>query len=160
MSEGRLTHFDEQGRGRMVDVSAKPVTLRRAVAAGRVVMQPTTVNAIREGMIGKGDVLGVARVAGIMGSKRTSDLVPMCHPIGLDAVEIAFELVEDGVLIEATALATARTGVEMEAMTAVSIACLTVYDMVKSVDRSVIIGPVQLLEKSGGKSGDFRRPIH
>lgn len=157
MSEGRLTHFDEQGRGRMVDVSAKPVTLRRAVAAGRVVMQPTTVNAIREGMIGKGDVLGVARVAGIMGSKRTSDLVPMCHPIGLDAVEIAFELVEDGVLIEATALATARTGVEMEALTAVSVAALTIYDMCKSIDRAMAVDGICLMEKSGGRSGHYRR---
>ena len=141
----------------MVDVSAKPVSLRRAVAAGRVAMQPATVDAIRQGAIGKGDVLGVARVAGIMGAKRTSDLIPMCHPIGLDAVEISFELVADGVLIEATALATARTGVEMEALTAVSVAAMTIYDMCKSIDRAMVVDGIRLKEKSGGRSGHYRR---
>ncbi len=141
----------------MVDVSAKPVTVRRAVATGRVVMQPGTVEAIRSGCIGKGDVLGVARIAGIMGAKRTSDLIPMCHPIGLDSVEIAFELAADGVLIEATALATARTGVEMEALTAVSVAALTIYDMCKSIDRGMVVEQVCLREKSGGRSGHYRR---
>lgn len=157
---GELTHFDDAGRARMVDVSAKPVTAREAVAAGEVRMNPETLERIREGRLAKGDVLAVAQVAGIMGAKRTADLIPMCHPIGLDAVELAFELDEAGsrVCITATARTASRTGVEMEAMTAVATAALTIYDMCKAVDRAMEISEIRLLRKSGGKSGTWERP--
>ena len=151
MSE--LTHFDERGRARMVDVSTKEETTRVAVARGRVTMRPETVALIREGRASKGDVLAVAQVAGIMGAKRTPDLIPLCHPLNLAAVAVTFELVEDAVEIEATVTLRGRTGVEMEALTAVTVAALTIYDMVKSADRSMRIDAVRLVHKSGGRSG-------
>ncbi|MFN8535156.1 MAG: cyclic pyranopterin monophosphate synthase MoaC [Dehalococcoidia bacterium] len=153
MSE--LSHFDEAGRARMVDVSAKDETARIAVARGRVTMQPETLALIREGRISKGDVLAVAQVAGVMGAKRTPDLVPMCHPLLLSAVDIAFSLTTDAVEIEATVKIRGRTGVEMEALTAVSVAALTIYDMVKAVDKGMRIEAVRLVHKSGGRSGVF-----
>ena len=154
---GRLTHFDESGAARMVDVSAKPDTERVARAGARITMQPKTLALIREGLIGKGDVLAVARLAGIMAAKRTADLIPLCHPLALTAVEVALTCApeRDAVEITATARITGKTGVEMEALTAASVAALTVYDMCKSVDRGMVIGEVRLLHKSGGKSGVF-----
>lgn len=153
-----LTHFDEKGASRMVDVSTKSVTLRSATATGLVVMQPETLRLILDRSMAKGDVIEVARLAGIMGAKRTGDLIPLCHPIGLDAVELDIEPI-DGRTLRITAMAkvTGRTGVEMEALTAVTIAALTVYDMCKSIDRTMVIDRVQLIAKSGGRSGDFRR---
>ncbi|MBM3266515.1 MAG: cyclic pyranopterin monophosphate synthase MoaC [Candidatus Sericytochromatia bacterium] len=155
-----LTHFDEAGRARMVDVSGKEATRREAVAAGEVRMRPETLAMIRDGRHAKGDVLAVAQIAGVMGAKRTADLVPMCHPLGLDAVELAFRLDEANscVHITASARTTGRTGVEMEALTAVSVAALAVYDMCKAVDRGMTIAEVRLLRKSGGKSGAWERP--
>lgn len=151
-----LTHFDEAGRAAMVDVAAKPETERLAVARGRVVMEPATLALIAEGRAGKGDVLGVARLAGIMAAKRTSDLIPLCHPLMLTKVAVDLVIVEpDAVEIEATVRVTGRTGVEMEALTAVTVAALTVYDMVKAVDRGMRIEDVRLVLKEGGKSGRF-----
>jgi cyclic pyranopterin monophosphate synthase len=154
-----LTHFDAKGDAVMVDVAAKPVTERAAVAGGAVAMKPETLARIREGKIAKGDVLAVARLAGIMAAKRTGDLIPLCHPIGLDAVSIEFSLDEarSAVDITATCKVHGRTGVEMEAMCAVSVAALTIYDMCKAIDRGMRIGEVRLLRKSGGKSGDFEQ---
>ena len=154
-----LSHFDGQGRAVMVDVGAKAVTSRRAVAAGRVVMSPTTLERIRDGAASKGDVLGVARIAGIMAAKRTADLIPLCHPLGLDSVTIDFVLDEPSHAVEIRAVCsvTGRTGIEMEAMTAVSVAALTVYDMCKAVDRSMRIDAVRLVRKEGGKSGVFEQ---
>ena len=149
MSGDRFTHFDEAGRAAMVDVSAKPETARVAVARGRVVMTPETLARIREGEVGKGDVLGVARLAGIMAAKRTADLIPLCHPLAL--TRVAVDLVPappDAVEIEALAALTGRTGVEMEALTAVSVAALTVYDMVKAVDKNMVIGDIKLVKKT------------
>jgi cyclic pyranopterin phosphate synthase len=155
-----LTHFDAAGRARMVDVSDKPVTGRVAVARGRVVMAAGTLALITAGTAAKGDVLGVARLAGIMAAKRTADLIPLCHPLPISAVEL--ELVADpagpAVEIAATVRTTGRTGVEMEALTAVSVAALTVYDMVKAVDRGMRIEGVRLTLKDGGKSGRFEQP--
>lgn len=158
MSE--LTHFDEHGRARMVDVGAKDDTKRRAVARGEVRMQPETLAMIEAGEAGKGDVLGIAEIAGIMASKRTSELIPLCHPLPLTSVtlELAPDRDNSKVNIQATAETTGKTGVEMEALTAVSVAALTVYDMVKAVDRWMVIGEIRLEEKSGGKSGDWKRP--
>lgn len=156
MSE--LTHFDERGASRMVDVSAKETTIRSARASGLVRMREETLALIRDHRLAKGDVLEVARLAGIMGAKRTGDLIPLCHPIGLDAV--ALDLSFDGtstIRIEATVKVAGRTGVEMEAMTAVTVAALTVYDMCKSVDRAIVIDAVRLEEKSGGRGGHYRR---
>lgn len=154
-----LTHFDSDGNARMVDVGAKSVTARTAVATCRVTLRPETLQRIQTGQIAKGDVLAVARLAGIMGAKRTSELIPLCHPLRLDGVEIEFAFAgETAVLITGTVRATDRTGVEMEALTAVSIAALTIYDMCKSVDREMNFGPVELLRKTGGKSGDWHRP--
>ena len=155
MSE--LTHLDAQGKARMVDVGAKAETHRVAVAVGRIRMSSQALDAIRDGAVAKGDVLAAARIAGIMAAKKTADLIPLCHPLGLDAVAIQFALVEDGVEATATASLTARTGVEMEAMVAVSIALLTIYDMAKAVDKAMVIGAVRLIEKRGGKSGDWQR---
>lgn len=153
-----LTHFDEAGASRMVDVSAKDETFRTARASVRVCMRPETLALIRDRSLAKGDVREVARLAGIMAAKRTGDLIPLCHPIGLDAVEIAFSDDDEATLrIEATARTWGRTGVEMEAMTAASVAALTVYDMVKAVDRGVSIDALRLEEKTGGKSGTYRR---
>ena len=153
-----LTHFDEHGASRMVDVSAKPETLRQARASGLVRMAPATLALIRDRGLAKGDVLEVARLAGIMAAKRTGDLIPLCHPLPLSAVTVDFTFPGDDLLrIEAVARLTGRTGVEMEALTAVSVAALTVYDMCKAVDRTMTIERIRLEEKSGGKSGPFRR---
>jgi len=160
MSENDLTHFDEAGRARMVDVGAKAETDRRAVAVGRVLMRRETGERIADGAIGKGDVLGVARLAGIMAAKRTSDLIPLCHPLPLTAVNLELSLSADkqAVEIQAECKTTGKTGVEMEALTAVSVAALTVYDMAKAIDREMRIEAVHLIHKSGGKSGTFEAP--
>ncbi len=152
-----FTHLDEQGRARMVDVGEKEVTHRVAVARGHVSVQPETARLIREGLMKKGDVLTVAQVAGIMGSKKTSELIPLCHPLPIDKVDVDLELDEEHsrINITATASTTARTGVEMEAMTAVSVAALTLYDMCKSVDRGIRIEGLRLVSKRGGRSGDI-----
>jgi cyclic pyranopterin phosphate synthase len=153
-----LSHFDEQGAARMVDVSSKEATYRTARASGIVRMREETLTLIRDRGLAKGDVLEVARLAGIMGAKRTSDLIPLCHPIGLDSVELALK--PEGpaaVRIEAVVKVFGRTGVEMEALTAVSVAALTIYDMCKSVDRAIEIDAIRLEEKSGGRSGCYRR---
>ena len=153
-----LTHFDEHGASRMVDTSDKPETLRQARASGLVRLAPTTTAMVRDRSIAKGDVLEVARLAGIMAAKRTGDLIPLCHPLPVTAVEIDFAWESDTLLrIEATARLVGRTGVEMEALTAVSVAALTIYDMCKAVDRTMTIEQVRLEEKSGGRSGFFRR---
>lgn len=155
MSE--LTHLDEQGRARMVDVGDKPQTARRAVARALVRMSPQTARLVQAGDAPKGDVLGTARLAGIMAAKRTGELIPLCHPIGLDSVDVVATVGEDVVELVATASVTARTGVEMEAMTAATVAALTVYDMVKGVERGVSIEEVVLLRKEGGRSGVWER---
>lgn len=152
-----LTHIDEKGAARMVDVSGKEPTKRRALARGRVLLAPDTLAAIKEGQTKKGDVLAVARIAGIMAAKRTPDLVPLCHPLPISSVKVELTTQDDGVLIQAEVTTTAPTGVEMEALTAVSVAALTVYDMIKAVQRDAVIDEIYLLEKSGGKSGEYRR---
>ena len=157
MANDKLTHFDESGKARMVDVGDKSETKRIAVAAGRITMRPETAAVIRDGTAEKGDVLGVARVAGIMAAKRTWELVPMCHPLLLTKVGVDLVVNGDGVDIEATVETRGKTGVEMEALTAVSVAALTVYDMVKAIDRGMTIEGVCLLEKHGGASGDWVR---
>jgi cyclic pyranopterin monophosphate synthase len=158
MSDSRsLTHFDEAGRARMVDVGGKEVTARQAIATGRVNMDPDTVELIRTNRVKKGDPLAVAQVAGIMAAKRTHELVPMCHPLLLTRIDLALELDDTGVSIEATVETRGQTGVEMEALTAVSVAALTVYDMVKAVDRGMTITDIGLQAKSGGKSGAWTR---
>ena len=151
-----LTHLDADGAARMVDVSAKAVTAREAIASGRIDMIADAAAAIAQGLVKKGDVLAVARVAGIMAAKRTADLIPLCHPIALSAVNIDFDLDESGVTVTATARTAGQTGVEMEALTAASVALLTIYDMAKALDKGMIIGNVRLIAKSGGKSGDWR----
>ncbi|WP_270938081.1 cyclic pyranopterin monophosphate synthase MoaC [Falsiroseomonas oryzae] len=152
----RLTHFDEAGRAAMVDVSGKADTARTAVARGRIVMRPETLALIRQGEIGKGDVLGVARLAGIMAAKRTSDLIPLCHPLLISKVSVDLTPAEpDAVEIEAMVKLTGQTGVEMEALTAVTVAALTIYDMCKAVDRGMRIEAVRVVHKSGGKSGTY-----
>ncbi len=158
MSETHLTHLDESGQAKMVDVGGKPDTERVAVAGGEVRLKPETVALIRQGLMKKGDVLAVAKIAGIMGAKKTSELIPLCHPIALTQVEVDLRLSDElpGVLITATARTVGKTGVEMEALTAVSVAALTVYDMVKAVERTAKIGNVRLIEKHGGRSGDIR----
>lgn len=154
MSE--LTHFDEHGASRMVDVGGKAVTQRMAKAESLVTMQPATLALIRDRKIAKGDVFEVARLAGIMATKRTAELIPLCHPLGLDSAELEFQIANDTtVRIEATVRVEGKTGVEMEALTAVTVAGLTMYDMCKAVDRGMILGPARLLEKSGGKSGHY-----
>ncbi len=154
-----LSHFDARGHAAMVDVSAKPVTTRTASARARVVMQPATLALVRGGQAKKGDVLGVARLAGIMAAKRTADLIPLCHPLPIAAVavDLAPDEAASAVEIEATVRTTGQTGVEMEALTAASVAALTVYDMCKSVDRGMRIEAVRLIHKAGGKSGEFRQ---
>ena len=153
-----LTHFDESGASRMVDVGSKPVTSRLARAVGRITLQPETLRAIRDRTISKGDVFEVARLAGIMGAKKTADLIPLCHPLGMDSVEIGFETPDETTLgIESTVRVQARTGGALEALTAVSVAALTVYDMCKAIDRGMTLGPFELLEKTGGKSGHYLR---
>ena len=153
-----LTHLDADGSARMVDVSAKAVTAREAVAAGRIDMSDEAARAIAEGLVKKGDVLAVARVAGIMAAKKTADLIPLCHPIALSAVTVDFTLDDHGVTVEATARTAGQTGVEMEALTAASVALLTIYDMAKALDKAMVILDVRLIAKTGGKSGDWRRP--
>jgi cyclic pyranopterin phosphate synthase len=158
----RSSHFDDAGNARMVDVSSKAVTVRRAVAAAEITMKAETAALIRSGQAAKGDVLAVARLAAIQASKLTPQLIPLCHAIPIESVEVAFDWAPEGpgdavLVCRVTVVTSAKTGVEMEAMTAASIGGLTVYDMVKSVDRGLALGPIVLLEKSGGKSGDYRR---
>lgn len=159
MSSGNkhLTHLDASGRARMVDVSDKAVSHRRAVAAAFVTMQAQTIELLRQNKLKKGDALQVARIAGIMAAKRTHELVPLCHPLALSSIEVDLQLSENGVEIRATVVCDGKTGVEMEALTAASIAGLTLYDMCKAVDKSMEIGRIRLLEKEGGRSGTFRR---
>ena len=158
MSETGLTHLDAEGKANMVDVSDKAVTARTAVARGRVTMKPATLKMILEGAAKKGDVISVARIAGIMGAKRTHELIPLCHPLALSKVSVEMEPDTNlsAIFVTATAKVTGQTGVEMEALTAVSVACLTIYDMVKAVDRGVTIGDISLVEKTGGKSGTYK----
>jgi cyclic pyranopterin phosphate synthase len=155
----KLTHLDDRGRPRMVDVGAKPESERTAVAEGAVRMSPEAFELVAAQAVAKGDVLAVAEVAGTMAAKRTGELIPLCHPLGLDLVQVAARLEPElpGVRVTATAKATGRTGVEMEALTAIAVACLTVYDMVKAVDRGMVIEEVRLLSKTGGTRGDWRR---
>jgi cyclic pyranopterin phosphate synthase len=153
----RFTHLDAAGAARMVDVSGKDVTARSATATGRVLVSPAVVRALRGDGVPKGDALGVARVAGILAAKRTPDLVPLCHPLAISGVTVDLEVHDDGVQITATVRTTDRTGVEMEALTAVSVAALTVVDMVKSIDKGAVITDVRVEEKTGGKSGTYRR---
>jgi cyclic pyranopterin monophosphate synthase len=155
----QLSHLDETGRARMVDVSEKAVTSRIAVARGRIRMRPETLELIRQGKVEKGDVFSVARVAGIMAAKKTSELIPMCHPLNITSVQITLtpESAPARVDIEAAVRVSGKTGVEMEAMTAVAVAGLTIYDMCKAVDREMTLGEIRLVEKSGGKSGTFIR---
>ena len=152
----KLSHVDEEGRAAMVDVGAKQLSARRAVASARVLMSKETVEAVRAHRTPKGDPLEVARLAGIMAAKRTADLIPLCHPLALTHVEVRAELADDGVRLEAEAATTAQTGVEMEALTAAAVAALTVYDMCKAVERTMRIEDVRLVAKSGGRSGDYR----
>ncbi len=154
----KLTHLDESGAAHMVDVSAKIDTVREAVAEGRITMSTDALTAIKEGSAQKGDVLATARIAGIMAAKKTAELIPLCHPLMLSKVSVDFAFEADGVRVTASVRLTGQTGVEMEAMTAVSIALLTIYDMAKALDKAMVIGGVQLLSKTGGKSGDWRRP--
>ncbi|WP_437167969.1 cyclic pyranopterin monophosphate synthase MoaC [Falsiroseomonas sp. E2-1-a4] len=156
MTRVTLTHFDAAGAAAMVDVSDKDATQRVAVARGRITMAPETLALIRQGQVGKGDVLGIARIAGIMAAKRTSDLIPLCHPLALTKVTVELTIAEpDAVEIEALAKVTGQTGVEMEALTAVTVAALTIYDMCKAADRGMRIEAVRLSHKSGGKSGVY-----
>ena len=152
-----LTHFGDQGRARMVDVTDKEKTFRTAVAEGTVRMAPATVERVRAGGVAKGDVLAVAQVAGIMAAKRTHELIPMCHPVALTGLDMSFTVEEDAVRIRAEARCRGETGVEMEALTAVSAAALTIYDMCKAIQRDMEIGQIRLCRKSGGRSGDYER---
>ena len=151
----QLTHLDETGAARMVDVGGKAATARSATATGRIRMAPATLHAVREGSGPKGDVLAAARIAGIMAAKRTGDLIPLCHPLALDSVSVDFAFTEHGVEVTARASLTGKTGVEMEALTAASIALLTIYDMAKALEKGMVIEQVRLIEKTGGKSGDW-----
>jgi cyclic pyranopterin phosphate synthase len=151
-----LTHLDSQGQARMVDVGGKPETARAAVATGRIRMSDRALAAVRDGSGPKGDVLAAARIAGIMAAKKTGELIPLCHPLALDAVQVDFTFEDDGIRATARASLTGRTGVEMEAMTATSLALLTIYDMAKALDKGMVIESVRLLEKTGGKSGTWR----
>lgn len=151
----KLTHLDEQGAAHMVDVGGKAATARRAVACGKITMSADALAAIRAGNAPKGDVLGTARIAGIMAAKRTGDLIPLCHPLGLEAVTIDFAYEAQAIRVTATASLTSKTGVEMEAMTAVCVALLTIYDMAKAIDKGMVISQIRLIAKTGGKSGDW-----
>ena len=155
----KLTHFDEEGKACMVDVAEKPVTSREAVASGSVSAKAATIKRIEQGKIEKGDVLGVARIAGIMAAKKTPELIPMCHPLNIASVSIDFTIdtAKNKINIKTTVKVTGQTGVEMEALTAASVAALTIYDMCKAVDKEMVIGEIMLLKKSGGKSGTFKR---
>ncbi len=158
MAAGELTHFDQKGKARMVDISGKDITLREAVARAEIIMKPETYRIIETGGTAKGDVLGVARVAGIMAAKEAGRLIPMAHPINLTGVSVDFRLQSpDTVQIEARIRTTGKTGAEMEALTAAGVAALTIYDMCKAVDRGMVINGIRLVEKSGGKSGSYRR---
>jgi cyclic pyranopterin phosphate synthase len=152
-----LTHIDETGRAKMVDVSDKPVTRRVAIASGYVQMDDATIQAIRDRATPKGDPVEAARIAGIMAAKKTPELIPLCHPLPLASIDIRIELVDSGCLIEAEVISDSKTGVEMEALTAVSAAALTIYDMCKAIDRSMVITSIRLESKTGGRSGDFKR---
>jgi cyclic pyranopterin phosphate synthase len=153
----KLTHLDEKGRARMVDVSAKDITLREATARGRITMMPETLAIITEGRAKKGDVLAAARIAGIMAAKKTHELIPLCHPLTISGVTVDFvpDSAANAIEVAATVKVEGKTGVEMEALTAVSVACLTIYDMCKAIDRAMRIGDIRLTEKSGGKSGHY-----
>lgn len=152
----KLSHLDASGRARMVDVSAKAVTSREAVAKGRVTMQPATFQLLKQGQVAKGDVLAAAQLAGIMGAKKTPELIPLCHPLHIDEVKVDFNLIEaeSSVEITATVKATEKTGVEMEALTAVAVSALTIYDMLKAADKAIRITDIRLVKKTGGKSGE------
>jgi cyclic pyranopterin phosphate synthase len=156
---GKLSHFDEKGRARMVNVGGKPVTQREAVGSGRVLMKPETLRRILDRKIEKGDVLGVARLAGIMAAKRTGEMIPLCHPLGIESVDLDFspEVGKSEIRIESRVKCSGKTGVEMEALAAAAVAALTIYDMCKAVDRGMVIGDIKLLRKSGGKSGLYLR---
>lgn len=156
----KLTHMDEQGRARMVDVGAKPETEREAIARGEVQMAPETLELVAGGRVAKGDVLGVARIAGIMAAKRTGDLIPLCHPLPITRAEVDFRLDRGRsvIEIEARVATVGKTGVEMEALTAVNVAALTIYDMAKAADKAMVIQNVRLIRKTGGKSGTYQRP--
>lgn len=158
MADRGLTHLDPLGRARMVDVTPKDPTHRRAVVRGRVYMEPETTSLVARGAISKGDVLAVARVAGIQAAKRTPDLIPLCHPLLVGSVLVNFRIEDRFIEVEVQVDTIDRTGVEMEAMTACSVACLTIYDMCKSADRAMVIGDITLWEKTGGRSGTYRRP--
>ena len=155
MTGGKLTHIDGEGAARMVDVSAKAETRREAVAEGRILVAPVALDAIRAGSVKKGDVLAVARVAGIMAAKKTAELIPLCHPLPISGVTLDLAIEADGIHATATVVTSYTTGIEMEAMTAVSVALLTIYDMAKALDRGMRIEGVRLLSKTGGKSGDW-----
>ncbi len=158
MSSKSFTHFNKEGRAKMVDVTEKGDTLRQAVACGRVIVSPEILQMIKDRGIKKGDVLGVAQTAGIMAAKKTGSLIPMCHPLFLTGVDISFDLQEEGIIeIESRVKTTGKTGVEMEALTAVSVAALTIYDMCKAVDKDMVITDIYLMEKTGGKSGYYSR---
>ncbi len=152
-----LTHLDEEGRATMVDVSDKPVTTRTAMASGFVRMSPATVEAIRTQQTPKGNALEVARLAGVMAAKRTAELIPLCHPLPISYADVQMELAADGVTITATARIDSKTGVEMEALTAVAVAALTLYDMCKAIDKGMVISDIRLESKTGGTSGDYKR---
>ena len=152
----KLTHLDDSGAARMVDVGGKPETARSATASGRITMSPETLQAVRDGSGPKGDVLAAARIAGIMAAKKTGELIPLCHPLALDSVAVDFEFEGSAILVTARASLSGKTGVEMEALTAASIALLTIYDMAKALEKGMVIEQVRLLEKTGGKSGTWR----
>jgi len=154
----KLTHLDESGKARMVDVGGKQATAREAVASGRIRMSPEALAAIRDGEVPKGDVLAAARIAGIMAAKKTADLIPLCHPLALDSVTLDFAIEADAVRATASARLTGKTGVEMEALTATSVALLTIYDMAKAIDKGMVIEGIRLIAKRGGKSGDWHAP--
>ncbi len=154
-----LTHLDSQGKARMVDVGGKEQTQRLAIADGRIRMSAAALEAIRDGAVPKGDVLAAARIAGIMAAKKTAELIPLCHPLALDAVAVELSVEADAVRATATASLTGRTGVEMEALTAVSVALLTIYDMAKAIDKGMTIEGIHLIEKRGGKSGIWKAPV-
>lgn len=154
----KLTHLDESGAAHMVDVSAKPDTVREAIAEGRITMSAAALDAIKAGSAKKGDVLATARIAGIMAAKKTAELIPLCHPLLLSKISVDFAFEADAVHVTATVRLTGQTGVEMEAMTTVSVALLTIYDMAKALDKAMVIGDIRLLSKIGGKSGEWKRP--
>lgn len=155
----KLTHFDDEGKARMVDVSGKTATQREAIASGSVFMKPETITLIKDRLISKGDVLGVARVAGIMAAKKTAELIPMCHPLNITSVDIDMQIDEEKnrINIKTFVRINGQTGVEMEALTATTVAALTIYDMCKAADREMVISDIMLMEKRGGKSGEFKR---